>query len=243
MSDKLLNYYGSNNEEVSAAKKLIEELEEEGQLQVKSKNIILSWAERIYNIGKIRSGRNIAKTIKQLAEKDGIELGEAITQHLDQYEMGTPETLEAVLMNQQRMSKDEYYVGITEAVLKRSTCLRRRYGAIIVKNDEIIATGYNGSPRGETNCIDLGYCEREHKNVPKGERYEICVAVHAEQNACLSAGRESAIGATMYIVGREVKTWEHADPTPCIMCRRVIKQVGISRVVGIYKNHIYDIKI
>lgn len=84
-----------------------------------------------------------------------------------------------------RVSKDEYYLKIAESVLERSTCLRRRYGAVIVNNDEIVSTGYNGAPRGEQNCIDLGYCEREAQNVPKGQRYELCVAVHAEQNQSL----------------------------------------------------------
>ena len=89
----------------------------------------------------------------------------------------------------QRMSKDAYYLGIAEAVLQRSTCLRRKYGAIIVKEDEIIATGYNGAPRGEENCSDCGFCYRESLGIPKGERYELCKSVHAEQNAIISAAR------------------------------------------------------
>ena len=97
-----------------------------------------------------------------------------------------------------RESKEMYYLRIAEAVAARSTCLRRRYGAIIVKNDEIIATGYNGAPRGERNCNDCGFCQREALGVPKGERYELCVAVHAEQNAIISAARRDMIGATIY---------------------------------------------
>lgn len=135
-----------------------------------------------------------------------------------------------------RISKDEYYLGIAEAVLKRSTCLRRNYGAVLVKNDEIVSTGYNGSPRGEENCCDTGYCEREAQNVPKGERYELCVAIHAEDNAITSAGRDKAIGSTLYIVGREHGKDEYANPCPCMMCRRKIVNAGIKRVVGLFKN-------
>lgn len=133
-----------------------------------------------------------------------------------------------------RMSKDEYYIGIAEAVLERSTCLRRKYGAVLVKNDEIVSTGYNGSPRGERNCCDIGYCEREAQNVPKGERYELCVSIHAEDNSITSAGRDKAFGATLYIVGKEVATGEYANPSPCMMCRRKIVNAGVKRVVGLF---------
>lgn len=135
-----------------------------------------------------------------------------------------------------RPSKDEYYIGIAEAVLKRSTCLRRNYGAILVKNDEIISTGYNGSARAEQNCCDTGYCEREAQGVAKGERYELCVAIHAEDNAITSAGRDRAFGSTLYIVGKEYKSGVYANPCPCMMCRRKIVNAGISRVVGLFKE-------
>ena len=146
-----------------------------------------------------------------------------------------------------RISKDEYYLGIAEAVLKRSTCLRRNYGAVLVKNDEIVATGYNGSPRGEINCCDKDYCEREAQNVPKGERYELCVAIHAEDNAITSAGRDKANGGTLYIVGKEHGSEKYANPCPCKMCRRKIVNAGIKRVVGLFdedgKMAIKDIDI
>ena len=142
-----------------------------------------------------------------------------------------------------RISKDEYYLGIAEAVLARSTCLRRKYGAVIVNNDEIVSTGYNGAPRGEQNCIDCGYCERERLNVPKGERYELCVAVHAEQNAVISASRKDTVGATIYIVGKEVATGDYANPAPCMICRRMIKNAGIVRCVGIVDGVPKDIEI
>jgi dCMP deaminase len=132
-----------------------------------------------------------------------------------------------------RISKDEYYLRIAEAVSARSTCLRRRYGAVLVKNDEIVSTGYNGSPRGETNCCDIGYCERESKGVAKGERYELCCAIHAEDNAITSAGRDRANGGTLYIVGIEGNGSGYANPQPCLMCRRKIVNAGIKRIVGL----------
>lgn len=136
----------------------------------------------------------------------------------------------------QRPSKDEYYLDIAEQVAKRSTCIRRNYGAVLVQNDAIVSTGYNGSPRGEDNCCDTGYCEREINEVPKGERYELCVAIHAEANAIMQAGRDKTIGSTLYIAGREVGKDNWADPCPCLMCRRMIVTSGIKRVVGIFPN-------
>lgn len=135
-----------------------------------------------------------------------------------------------------RPDKDNYYLGIASKVLERSTCIRRNYGAVLVKNDEIVATGYNGSPRGEINCCDVNYCEREKQNVAKGERYELCVAIHAEDNAITSAGRDKAFGATLYIVGKEHGTEKYANPCPCMMCRRKIVNAGIKRVVGLFDN-------
>ena len=132
-----------------------------------------------------------------------------------------------------RTSKDNYYLGIADAVQERSTCLRRKYGAIIVRNDEIISTGYNGAPRGRKNCSDLGYCAREAMKIPSGQRYELCRSVHAEANAIISASRRDMIGATLYLVGREAKTGELLhDTTSCSMCRRQIINAGIARVVA-----------
>ena len=95
-----------------------------------------------------------------------------------------------------RVDKENYYLDIAQTVLERSTCLRRCYGAIIVKNDEIVSTGYNGAPRGRKNCIGLGYCTRDALQVPSGERYELCRSVHAEANAIISAARRDTLGAT-----------------------------------------------
>jgi len=134
-----------------------------------------------------------------------------------------------------RPDKEKYYLAIAETVAQRSTCLHRRYGAIIVKNNEVISTGYNGAPRGEKNCCDCGYCHREAMGVPKGERYELCVAVHAPQNAIISAARKDMIGATIYIVGLETDG-SYANPAPCLMCRRFIRNAGIVRCVGNVKG-------
>ena len=131
-----------------------------------------------------------------------------------------------------RISKENYYLDIAETVLERATCLRRIYGAIIVKNDEIISTGYNGAPRGRANCVDMGYCSREAMKVPRGERYELCRSVHAEANAIISASRRDMAGGTIYLVGRNAATGELLnDATPCLMCRRMIINAGLDRVV------------
>lgn len=134
----------------------------------------------------------------------------------------------------ERISKEQYYLNIALAVSKRSTCLKRRYGAVIVKNDEIIATGYNGSPRGEVNCCDLGYCKRLHVPHNSGN-YANCHAVHAEQNAMLSARRRDMLGATLYLAGED-ENGRIANAEPCPICERMIRNAGIARVVGRYEE-------
>ena len=130
------------------------------------------------------------------------------------------------------ISKENYYLNIAQTVLERATCLRRVYGAIIVKNDEIISTGYNGSPRGRKNCVDMGFCTREAMQVPRGERYELCRSVHAEANAIISASRRDMVGGTLYLVGRNAQTGELlTDATSCPMCRRMVINAGLARVV------------
>ncbi len=132
----------------------------------------------------------------------------------------------------ERTSKENYYLDIAQTVTERSTCLRRVYGAIIVKNDEIISTGYNGAPRGRRNCVDLGYCTREALQVPRGQRYELCRSVHAEANAIISASRRDMVGGTIYLVGRDSATGELlGDADSCSMCRRHIINAGLERVV------------
>ncbi len=131
-----------------------------------------------------------------------------------------------------RISKANYYLDIAQTVLERATCLRRVYGAIIVKNDEIISTGYNGAPRGRANCSDLGYCSREAMQIPRGERYELCRSVHAEANAIISAPRRDMVGGTLYLVGRDARTRELlGDATSCSMCRRLVINAGLKEVV------------
>ena len=131
-----------------------------------------------------------------------------------------------------RTNKQNYYLDIADAVLERSTCLRRKYGAIIVRNDEIISTGYNGAPRGRKNCSDIGGCMRENLHIPSGERYELCRSVHAEANAIISASRRDMIGATLYLVGRKASTNELIpDANSCAMCKSQVINSGIDRVV------------
>lgn len=131
-----------------------------------------------------------------------------------------------------RISKDEYYMEIAKAVSLRSTCLRRHYGAVIVKDDEIISTGYNGAPRGDQNCCDAGECYRQRMGIPHGEQYEKCVAVHAEQNAIISARRSDMIGATLYLYGYDVVEDKEINAGPCDICARLIKNAGIERVAS-----------
>lgn len=130
-----------------------------------------------------------------------------------------------------RKSKELYYLDIATEVAKRGTCLRRVYGAVIVKDDEIIATGYNGAPRGSENCCDTGVCERQRLQVAAGERYELCKAVHAEANAIISAARRDMLGATLYLSGIDVASGEHIDSKPCLMCQRLIRNAGIIKIV------------
>lgn len=131
-----------------------------------------------------------------------------------------------------RPSKDEYYLDIARKVAKRSTCVRRQYGAVLVKNDVMISTGYNGSARGEENCCDNGECWREMHDIPHGQQYEKCKAVHAEMNAVINASRAgvNTVGATLYLAGLEngKPLW---NVQPCELCSRVIKNAGISRIV------------
>ncbi len=130
-----------------------------------------------------------------------------------------------------RRDKTNYYLDIAETVARRGTCLRRNYGAVIVKNDNIISTGFSGAPRGRKNCCDLGVCRRERMNVPRGQRYELCRSVHAEANAIISASRENMLGATMYLVGMEADGSYVANASSCSMCKRLIINAGVQKIV------------
>ena len=131
-----------------------------------------------------------------------------------------------------RRDKINYYLDIAETVLERSTCIRRKFGAIIVKHDEIISTGYVGAPRGRKNCNDLNYCTRDKLGVPKGQRYELCRSVHAEQTAILSAARADMIDATLYLACHDARTDQlDGEVEPCSMCKRLIINAGIKQVI------------
>lgn len=131
-----------------------------------------------------------------------------------------------------RPDKVNYYLDIAETVSKRSTCLRKHYGAIIVKNDIIISTGYNGAPRGRKNCSDIGYCMRDDLGIPRGERYEMCRSVHAEANAIIAADQDKMLGSTLYMVGKDPKTESLLSGVcSCMMCKRMVINAGIQEVI------------
>ncbi len=131
----------------------------------------------------------------------------------------------------ERRDKINYYLDLAEVVAHRSTCLRRHYGAVIVKNDEVISTGYVGAPRGRANCSDLGTCIRAELKIPRGERYELCRSVHAEANAIISASRRDMIGAYLFLTGLEADTGDYIkNSNSCSMCKRMIINSGIEKV-------------
>lgn len=146
----------------------------------------------------------------------------------------------------ERPSKVQYYLDIAEVVSSRSTCLRKHYGAVIVKNDEIISCGYNGGPRGGINCTDVGRCFRLENKIPSGEHYEWCHSVHAEANALISASRSETIEATMYLVGKDIENqgFYLINTYPCLMCERMIRNAEIKEIIvrvdayGEYKRYV-----
>ena len=141
-----------------------------------------------------------------------------------------------------RVDKINSYLDMAEVALERATCLRKKWGAVIVKNDEIIATGYNGAPRGRKNCIDINYCKREAMNIPRGERYEMCRSVHAEANAIISASRKDLLDSTLYMVGIETTNGEYVKHArPCAMCKRMIINAGIKNIVVRNTKNEYEI--
>ena len=134
-------------------------------------------------------------------------------------------------LKSERSGWDEYFLKIALAVSERSTCMRRKYGAVIVNDNIIISTGYNGAPRGEMNCIDKLSCLREDLKIPKGERYELCRAVHAEQNAIINGDPVKMIGSTIYIAGYDLINGTYANGKPCLLCNRMIKNARIGKIV------------
>ena len=132
----------------------------------------------------------------------------------------------------ERIDKINYYLDIAESVSERGTCLRNNYGSVIVKNDEIMATGYTGAPRGRRNCLNLSYCIRKNANMPSGTGYEICRSVHSEQNAIISASRRDMLESTLYLVGINKRTGEYVeDNKPCTFCKRMLINAGVEKVV------------
>ncbi|MEW6418216.1 MAG: dCMP deaminase family protein [Nitrospirota bacterium] len=125
---------------------------------------------------------------------------------------------------------DEYFIGIARAVSTRATCLRRKYGAVITKDNIIVSTGYNGAPAGMKDCLEVGKCTRKELQIPHGERYELCHSVHAEANAIIRASVDELRGSTMYISGVDEKGSE-CNSEPCMMCKRMILNSKIEKVV------------
>lgn len=137
----------------------------------------------------------------------------------------------SVARTAERRDKVNYYLDLAEVVSQRSTCLRRRFGAVIVKNDAVISTGYSGAPRGRRNCTDMGECIRKKLNIPRGERYELCRSVHAEANAIICASMQEMIGSSMYLVGIEASSGEYVQQTnSCSMCKRMLINAGVSKL-------------
>ena len=134
-------------------------------------------------------------------------------------------------MSGKRVSKENYYLDIAQTVAERATCMRRHFGAIIVKNDTIVSTGYNGAPRGRKNCSDLEFCMRDKLNIPRGERYELCRSVHAEANAIIAAPYDQMIGSTLYMVCITPDGEITPGTSSCMMCKRMVINAGISKVV------------
>jgi len=131
-----------------------------------------------------------------------------------------------------RVSKENYYLDIAQTVAERATCMRRHFGAIIVKDDEIVSTGYNGAPRGRQNCTDINFCIRDELKIPRGERYEMCRSVHAEANAIIAAPRDRMLGATLYMTCVNPKDGSiYSSTCSCMMCKRQIINAGIDTVV------------
>lgn len=138
-----------------------------------------------------------------------------------------------MVMNRKRVSKDEYYLNIAKEVARRSTCFRRSIGAIIIRDDQIISTGYVGAPRKTKDSFEHGFCLRDKLNIPHGQRYELCRSVHAEQNAIINAARAgvSLLGGDMYIYGSIYGKEEPINAYPCFICKKMIINASLTRII------------
>lgn len=148
---------------------------------------------------------------------------------------------------EERIDKINYYLDIAETVASRATCLRKKYGSVIVNHDQIIATGYSGAPRGRVNCCDLGYCMKKKMFPDKRHSgYDACRSVHSEQNAIISASRQEMIGSTLYLVGYRYEGHDYEEgAAPCLMCRKMIINAGIENVyvrVNKTEYHLYKVQ-
>lgn len=149
--------------------------------------------------------------------------------------------LQKLLNTSSRPSKIQYYLDIAKEVSKRSTCLRKHYGAIIVKNDSIISTGYNGSPRGTKNCNDILECRREKLKIPRGQCYEMCRSVHAEQNCIINASKEQMIDSQLYLYGCDANDTIIDNLDSCQLCKKMIINAGIKSVIFARPNNGFNI--
>lgn len=140
--------------------------------------------------------------------------------------------------------KVNYYLDIAQAVSKKGTCFRAKYGSVIVKNDEIISTGYNGAPRGRKHCTELGYCRRQMLEIPRGERYESCRSCHSEMNSIISASRRDMIGSSLFLVGVNPEDGSYIENADCCsICKKLIINAGIDRVFIRTSDTEYQLKI
>ncbi len=143
-----------------------------------------------------------------------------------------------------RPSKDQYYLDLAKSVCRRGTCTKVEIGAVIIRDDQVVATGYCGAPRGTKSSIDHGFCLRKQLGIPSGHRYEICRSVHAEQNAIINAARSgtSLLGGDMYIYGHiQGEGGQILDAFPCFICKKMLINCGLKRVICSLKDGGYKI--
>ena len=220
-------------------------------------NVLTSWFKQIKSIDELSLARvqcsichkiesfnkneqSDNQIIRQLIENDWVIINDNLycPECRKQYE-----SLQSIAQQNVRPSKISYYLNIAKEVSTRATCLRRKYGAVLIKNDVIISTGYNGSPRGTKNCIDMNECRREKLNIPRGQCYEMCMSQHAEQNCIINASRTDMIDSDLYLYGMDVNTNDIVnDLDSCQLCKKMIINAGIKRVIFARPNNQYEVK-